>query len=84
VTGDAEPHLGAGLTGALTTFERPDGVTQVAYAGHPLYYFANDPAAGDTNGQGVGGVWFLLTPAGDAVGGPAATTAPQETEDLQY
>lgn len=81
VPGGSEPAAGAGLTGTLSTFERPDGGRQVAYAGHPLYFFASDAAPGDTTGQGVGGVWFLLTPAGEAVAGAAATTAPQPTED---
>ena len=53
---------GDGVKGALTTFARADGAMQVAYNGAPLYYFAADTAAGDTNGQGVGGVWFVATP----------------------
>jgi hypothetical protein len=42
----------------------------VTYAGHPLYYFANDKKPGDTTGQGVngfGGLWWVLTPAGAAM-----------------
>jgi predicted lipoprotein with Yx(FWY)xxD motif len=31
----------------------------VSYNGMPLYYYAADSAAGDTKGQGVGGVWFV-------------------------
>ncbi|NJD28457.1 MAG: hypothetical protein FIA92_09180 [Chloroflexi bacterium] len=77
----SEPAAGAGVTGALTTFERPEGGRQVAYAGHPLYFFANDPAPGDTNGQGLNDVWFLVTPAGEAVAAAAATAAPQQTQD---
>ena len=50
------------MTGALTTFARPDGSMQVAYKGAPLYYYAGDSAAGDTNGQGVGGNWFVAAP----------------------
>ena len=30
----------------------------------PLYRYAGDAKAGDTNGQGSGGVWFAVTPSG--------------------
>ena len=53
---------GAGVTGALATFKRDDGTMQVTYNGAPLYYFAADKAAGDTNGQGIGGNWFVAAP----------------------
>jgi predicted lipoprotein with Yx(FWY)xxD motif len=53
---------GAGVTGALATIKRDDGTDQVTYNGAPLYYFAADKKAGDTNGQGVGGVWFVAAP----------------------
>jgi predicted lipoprotein with Yx(FWY)xxD motif len=53
---------GAGVTGSLTTVGRPDGQMQVTYNGARLYYFANDAKAGDTNGQGVGGKWFVAAP----------------------
>ncbi len=53
---------GAGVSGKLTTFARPDGTMQVAYNGAPLYYYAQDATAGDTNGQGVGGKWFVAAP----------------------
>jgi predicted lipoprotein with Yx(FWY)xxD motif len=52
----------------LGTTTRADGSTQVTYNGWPLYYFDKDKQAGDTTGQGVGGVWYLLSGAGDAVG----------------
>jgi predicted lipoprotein with Yx(FWY)xxD motif len=55
---------GSGVTGTIATIARPDGTTQVAINGVPLYYFKGDSAAGDTNGQGVQGVWFLVTPSG--------------------
>jgi predicted lipoprotein with Yx(FWY)xxD motif len=55
---------GAGVTGALTTFARPDGALQVAINGLPLYYFAADAKAGDTSGQGIGGKWFVGPPDG--------------------
>ena len=57
---------GDGVTGALTTFARADGSMQVAINGEPLYYFAKDAKAGDTNGQGLNGKWFVASPTGAA------------------
>jgi predicted lipoprotein with Yx(FWY)xxD motif len=51
-----------GATGEFTLITRDDGTKQVAYKGAPLYRFANDKAAGDTNGDGVGGVWSAAKP----------------------
>jgi predicted lipoprotein with Yx(FWY)xxD motif len=62
LTVDGEPSAGDGVTGALATIERDDGTTQVTYDGAPLYYFAGDSAPGDTNGEGVGNIWFVATP----------------------
>ncbi len=49
-----------GVTGTLTGSPRPDGNgTQVVWNGKPLYRYSGDPNAGDTNGDGVGGVWHV-------------------------
>jgi len=56
----------------LGTTERTDGTTQVTYAGWPLYFFVQDQAAGDVAGQGVNDVWFLVSPAGEAIGAEVA------------
>ena len=54
---------GAGLSSSLLgRIKRPDGTTQVTYNGMPLYYFSGDANPGDTNGQGIGGVWFAAQP----------------------
>ncbi|HKO84844.1 MAG TPA: hypothetical protein VJ140_09865 [Actinomycetota bacterium] len=59
---------GAGVQASLlSTGMQANGDTQVTYDGRPLYYFAGDAKPGDTNGQGVGGVWFTLTAAGKLV-----------------
>jgi predicted lipoprotein with Yx(FWY)xxD motif len=34
---------------------------QVAYNGHPLSTYSGDSEPGQTNGQGFGGVWFVVT-----------------------
>jgi len=57
----AEATLGAGLEAAdLGTLQRADGAMQTTYKGWPLYAFAQDTQAGDTKGEGVGGVWYVL------------------------
>lgn len=53
---------GEGVGGALGTTDRTDGTVQVTYNGTPLYYFGGDSAPGDTNGEGLNGVWFLAKP----------------------
>ena len=44
------------------TITRADGTLQVTYNGHPLYFYTGDAASGDFNGQGVGGVWYVIAP----------------------
>lgn len=69
VTAASQATGGAGVTGTFGTTRLADGSTQVTYNGVPLYYFAKDARAGDVNGQGVNGVWFLATPASTAASG---------------
>ncbi|MFE9725433.1 hypothetical protein ACFYQ5_17990 [Streptomyces sp. NPDC005794] len=65
------PAAGKGLkTDLLKTTKRDDGSEQVTYDGHPLYRFADDQKAGDTNGQGVdafGAKWFVVDPDGKKI-----------------
>jgi predicted lipoprotein with Yx(FWY)xxD motif len=69
VTG--KPTASSGVTASLLgTTTRPEGTTQLTYNGHPLYLFAQDQKAGETNGQGVsafGAAWFALNSAGNQV-----------------
>jgi predicted lipoprotein with Yx(FWY)xxD motif len=70
---DGEPTAGEGLEQSLLgTVERTDGTTQVTYNDLPLYYYAGDEAAGDTNGQGISDVWWLLSPEGEPIEGAQA------------
>ena len=53
---------------AIVDMQRTDGAVQVTYQGHPLYHYAQDPAAGQTNGQGIKdqfGEWYMLSPSGE-------------------
>jgi predicted lipoprotein with Yx(FWY)xxD motif len=62
---EGTPTLGQGvdksLVGSTTT---TDGRTIVTYNHMPLYYYIQDTKAGDTNGQGVGSVWYVIAPDG--------------------
>jgi predicted lipoprotein with Yx(FWY)xxD motif len=61
------PASPPGVQGALGTTTRSDGSRQLSVAGHPLYTFSGDSAAGQTKGQGItlnGGLWTVVSPAG--------------------
>ncbi len=64
-----EVTVGEGLDdSSFTTVPRTDDAgDQVAIGGWPLYYFAGDSAAGDTNGQGVGDKWFVVDANGELI-----------------
>jgi len=65
-TGGAGDGVDASLLGTVT---RTDGGEQVTYNGWPLYFFVGDAAPGDTNGQGLNGIWWVVNAAGEAVSG---------------
>ena len=65
VTVSGTPTVGAGLDKAkLAGDTQPDGTKQVAYNGHLLYTFQGDSGPGAASGEGLGGIWFVLSPAG--------------------
>jgi len=57
-----QPQVSAKLSSKVGTFKRADGSLQVMYDNKPLYYWKNDVKPGDTTGQGVGNVWYVLKP----------------------
>lgn len=76
-TAEGSLSLPEGVSGTLGTTTRTDGKTQVTYNEMPLYYWAQDTKPGDTTGQGVGGVWFLVAPGATfASYGVAAAATP--------
>jgi predicted lipoprotein with Yx(FWY)xxD motif len=62
------PSVGAGAqAGLLGTTKRSDGVTQVTYNKHPLYFFLGDQAPGQVKGQAFKNLWYAVNGAGAAV-----------------
>jgi predicted lipoprotein with Yx(FWY)xxD motif len=74
VTGNVK--LGTGLDAEdFKTIMRDDGKTQVTDYGQPLYTYSGDSKAGNTNGNGIGNVWYAVNKEGKpASGGAPATT----------
>jgi predicted lipoprotein with Yx(FWY)xxD motif len=78
VSGDLGALAPIAAAGGFGTMTRDDGRTQVTYQGQPLYYYSGDSAPGDTNGQGIGGLWQVAkvyNPPGGA-SSPAAGGSP--------
>ncbi|WP_351227282.1 SCO0930 family lipoprotein [Streptomyces sp. NPDC002133] len=56
------------LKKGFVTFDRPDGIEQQTIDCWPIYTYSGDSEPGDTNGQGVGGTWYAVSPQGKLVG----------------
>jgi predicted lipoprotein with Yx(FWY)xxD motif len=69
LTTKGEPAAKAGADDSkLGTTDAVGGGQQVTYNGHPLYLYSGDEGPGEANGQGIGGVWFAVTPDGEPAG----------------
>ena len=58
---------GPGVTAPTTAVDAPGGGKMLKAGKWPLYRFAGDAAPGDTNGQGSGGVWFVVGANGQLI-----------------
>lgn len=77
VKGKQELLAGPGVRAAkLGTIRRAGGARQVTYGGFPLYTFASDMHVGDVTGQGVKGVWFVVSPTGTLIRRSSTAAAP--------
>jgi len=65
------PNAASDLSQSLTsTTTRNDGLKQVTYNGHPLYYYVGDPAPGQVNCQAAvefGGGWYVVDGQGNKI-----------------
>jgi predicted lipoprotein with Yx(FWY)xxD motif len=67
---EGEITVGEGLDDStFSTVENPTGGMQLKAGDFPLYLYAQDTAPGDVNGQGVGGVWFVVAADGSLIEG---------------
>ena len=57
---------GKGVEAAKLTTATGEAANQLAYAGHLLYRFAGDRAAGDANGVGIP-KWYAVSPKGTSI-----------------
>ena len=77
LTASSLPHVSGGVVSSeLSLIARTGGAKQVAYKGHPLYYYASDTGAGMTSGQGsnsFGAKWWLVAPSGGQITKASAT-----------
>lgn len=81
---DEDWSVGPGVdVGVFATTQRDDGQLQLVAGAWPLYAYAGDAAPGDASGQGSGGVWFAIDPAGELYGaeGTAAGDTPTAATD---
>ena len=62
VSGSNTPTSTTSLPGKLSAQADANGA-QVEYNGHPLYTYSGDTAPGQTTGEGVGGIWHVVTPS---------------------
>ena len=87
VKAGTKPSAGAGIVKSkLSTVKRPDGRTQVTYAGFPLYRYSGDKKPGDVKGQGFEKTFAVtakgtLAKAGTSSGGSTPPPPTQTSTD---
>jgi predicted lipoprotein with Yx(FWY)xxD motif len=58
------PVAGPGVAKAKLGVTTRAGLSQLVYAGHPLYRALGDTRRGQTSGEGLFGVWYVVSPSG--------------------
>jgi predicted lipoprotein with Yx(FWY)xxD motif len=71
LSANAKPLAKGGVVASrISTIKGSGGKPQLAYNGHPLYYYAGDTSPGATKGQGLnqfGAEWYVIAPNGSKI-----------------
>jgi predicted lipoprotein with Yx(FWY)xxD motif len=68
LTSAKDVKAGTGTDAALLKETKlGEGAEQAVYGDWPLYYYVGDAAAGDVNGQGLDGEWFVIAADGKLI-----------------
>lgn len=59
-----KPVAGMGVKQSLLGTAKRGSKLQVTYNGHPLYTYTGDSGAGQANGEGTDGIWFVVKASG--------------------
>lgn len=64
ITSNTTKPKAFGISGMLGTITLKGGKHQVTISGRPIYTYAPDKAPGQVRGQGIQGVWYVISPRG--------------------
>jgi predicted lipoprotein with Yx(FWY)xxD motif len=74
IKASAKPVAGAGVKASLLgSIKAKNGMRQVTYGGWPLYHYKADAKAGQFEGQGEDGTWYVVNAKGALVKKPASS-----------
>jgi predicted lipoprotein with Yx(FWY)xxD motif len=59
ITSSSKSPTISGVTGTVGTIPDGAGKFQITVDGMPLYTYSGDSASGNSNGQGIGGIWWV-------------------------
>lgn len=60
VLGPVRIPAGVKLPGAVGYIKRPGGARQLTIGGWPVYTYVGDHAPGQSHGEGIGGIWYVI------------------------
>ena len=68
-----------GISGTVGKIGGTDGGMQITINGRPLYTYTGDSSPGNTNGQGIEGIWYVVSPTGEEMKSTTPTTPTTST-----